>query len=218
MKRPALGPLFGLALFSLVAGALAQVPSGSTRPGRTLGAHPGPGASGAHPRGKPFSMMTPHGSAAPAGSGTPGTHTGLRQRMLERMATRKARRETHVAQLQGRFSQFHLKNEALREELRRHARSLAFLTRARLIAEEELTDPKKAKVLERIEVLLAKEKARHDRHILRFTGVGPAPSGSARPFASGFVPPRAPSAAASPPGSGPPKRKPSPAASAGGAR
>jgi hypothetical protein len=135
--------------------------------------------------------------------------------MMERLATLKTRRDAHVAQLRSRFSELHLKNEALRNELRRHARSLAFLGRARMIAEEELTEPKKAKVLKRIDVLLAKEQARHDRHVARFTGVGPMPSGSAPPSASGFVPPRA---SAGPAGSGSPKRlPPKPATSAGGA-
>jgi hypothetical protein len=135
--------------------------------------------------------------------------------MMERMASFKERREAHLRQMKARFSDFHLKNDALRNELRRHARAVAFLTRARMVAEEELTDePKKAKVLKRIDVLLAKEQARHERHVLRFTGVGPTPALSA----SGFVPPHAASAAAGPAGSGALKRvPPKPAASAGGA-
>jgi hypothetical protein len=139
--------------------------------------------------------------------------------MMERMATFKARRETHVGELRSRFSELHLQNEALRNELRRHARSVAFLTRARLVAEAELTEPKKAKVLKRIDVLLAKEQARHDRHVAKFTGAGPAASGSAPPFASGVVPPRAPSAAAAPGSAAPkPKHSPASAASAGGSQ
>jgi hypothetical protein len=167
----------------------------------------------------PPGMLGPHGSAAPSGSGQPPggpDRPGLRQKMLERMATLKARRDAHLGQLRTRFSELHLKDEALKNELRRHARSIAFLTRARLVAEEELTEPKKAKVLKRIDVLLAKEQARHDRHVAKFTGARPAPSGSAPPFASGFVPPRAPSALAR--ASGAPKPKPVPAASAGGAK
>jgi hypothetical protein len=73
--------------------------------------------------------------------------------------------------------------------------------------------------LKRIEVLLAKEQARHDRHVTRFTGMGPAGSGSAPPFASGSIPPGMASARGAAAGSGAPPRKPSPApaASAGGA-
>jgi hypothetical protein len=140
--------------------------------------------------------------------------------MMERRATLKERRDARLGQLRTRFSQLHLQSEALRNELRRHARSVAFLTRARMVAEEELTEPKKAKALKRIEVLLAKEQARHDRHVTRFTGMGPAGSGSAPPFASGSIPPGMASARGAAAGSGAPPRKPSPApaASAGGAQ
>jgi hypothetical protein len=143
-------------------------------------------------------------------------HPGLHKRMMERMATLKERRSARIGQLRARFSELHLQNQALRNELRRHARSVAFLTRARMVAEEELTEPKKAKTLKRIDVLLAKEQARHDRHVAKFTGGSPAASASAPPFASGSVPPGKASAAAASAGSGVPKRLPSPAASAGG--
>jgi hypothetical protein len=163
-------------------------------------------------------MMGPAGSAAPAGSGH---HHGsadrpsLHKRMMDRMATFKARREENVGRLRARFSDLSLKDEALRNELRRHAKSVAFLTRARMVAEEELSDPRKSKVLKRIDVLLAKEQARHDRHVARFIGAGAAPSASAPPFASGVVPPPTRSA-----GTGVPKPTlpPAAAASAGGAK
>jgi hypothetical protein len=225
MKRTALGALLGLALFSQVAPAPAQAPSGSAHRAKPPHAHPGgsgaPGGSAGRPP-KPFGMMPTLGSGMPGGSAHPGgppMHPGLHKRMMERLASLKERRSAHVGQLRARFSELHLQNQALKNELRRHARSLAFLTRARMVAEEELTEPKKAKVLKRIDVLLAKEQARHDRHVTKFTGVGPAASGSAPPFASGSVPPGKASGAAAPAGSGAPKPKPSPApaASAGGA-
>lgn len=213
MKRTALGPLLGLAIFGTLASALAQAPAGSMRPGKPVGPHAGPGGSSGHPP----RML---GSAAPGASGARpdgSAHPGLERMMHERLVTLKARRDAHRKELHNRFSELHLKSEALRNELRRHARSVAFLTRARLIAEQELTEPRKAKVLKRIEVLLAKEQARHDRHVAKFT-TGPVPSGSAPPFASGVVPPRAPSAMAAPPGSGAAHHPhPKPAASAGGA-
>jgi hypothetical protein len=224
MKRTALGPLVGLAISGLVVSAFAQAPSSSARHGKPFGAPPG-GSAGPH--GKPghahdAAAAAPSGSVAPAASGHPGgppDRPALHQKMMERMATFKARREAHVGELRSRFSELHLKNEALRNELRRHARSVAFLTRARLVAEAELTEPKKAKVLKRIDVLLAKEAARHDRHVAKFTSTGPSASGSAPPFASGVVPLPVVSGSA---GRGPaipkPKRSPDPAASAGGSR
>jgi hypothetical protein len=222
MKRTALGSLIGIAMFGLIASASAQSPSGSAHRAKPPHAHPHPGGSAA-PHGsaghahKPGGSMPPLGSGMPAAShpGGPHAHPGLHKRMMERMATLKERRAARVGQLRARFSELHLQNHALKNELRRHARSVAFLTRARMVAEEELTDPRKSKVLKRIDVLLAKEQARHDRHVTKFTGASPATSGSAPPFASGMVPPGKATAAGA--GAGTPKRQPSPAASVGGA-
>lgn len=220
MKRTVLGPFVGLLISCFVVPVMAQAPSGSARQGKPPHAHPG--GSAAHLHGKPMGSMTgPAASAAPAGSGHrhgPGDRPSLHQRMMDRRATFKARRDAHVGKLRARFSELHLKDEALRNELRRHARSMAFLTRARLVAEEELSDPKKSKVLKRIEVLLAKEQARHDRHVARFTRAGAAPSGSAPPFASGVVPPPARSARPAASAAAKPQLPPAAAASAGGAK
>lgn len=220
MKRTVLGPFVGLLISCFVVPVMAQAPSASARPGKPPHAHPG--GSAGHDHGRPMGgRMGPAGSAAPAGSGHqhgPADRPSLHKRMMERRATHKARRDEHIGKLRARFSDIHLKDEALRNELRRHARAVAFLTRAQLVAEEELTDPKKSKVLKRIEVLLAKEQARHERHVARFTSAGAVPSGSAPPFASGVVPPPARSAGPAASAAAKPQLPPAAAASAGGAK
>jgi hypothetical protein len=218
MKPTALGSILSVAILGVASAALAQAPAGSghAHAGKPGPRHDkaGPAGSGEHP--KPFGSARMLGSASPAASaaGVPG---GLQRRMMERMRTVKERRDAHVRELRGRFTRFHLNNSMIMEELRHHARRVAFLNRARMIAEEELAEPKKAKVLKRIDVLLAKEQARHERHSARFFASTLIPSASAPPVASGVVPPR-PSGAL--PGSGAPPRKPAPvpAASAGGAK
>jgi hypothetical protein len=128
----------------------------------------------------------------------------IKKRLAELMETHKARREARLAALRAKYSAGELGMPALMMELRHHARRMAFLNRARLIAENELEEPKRAKVLARIDKLIEKENERHERHVTRLKNPGAAPSASA----------------AAPPGSGPPKPPklmPKAAASAGGA-
>jgi hypothetical protein len=61
-----------------------------------------------------------------------------------------------------------LGNAATREELRHHARRMAFLNRALLLAESEKAGKDKDKLVERIEKLIEKENARHERAMERF--------------------------------------------------
>jgi len=77
----------------------------------------------------------------------------------------------------------------VREELKNHARRMAFLNRALVIAETEAKD--KNKLSERISKLIDKENARHDRAMERFKSL-PAAAASAPPLGSA-----APAAAAS---------------------
>lgn len=77
-----------------------------------------------------------------------------------------------------------------REELRQHARRMAFLNRAMVLAETEAKDKNKDKLLERISKLIDKENQRHERAMERFKST-PAAAASAPP-----APSAAPAAAA----------------------
>jgi hypothetical protein len=116
----------------------------------------------------------------------PGPHAfrseALRKKIEELRATHRERRSARVAELRSKYGAMHLRSRPLTMELRHHARRTAYLNRARLIAENEIDEPKRAKVLARIDELVEKENARHERHVARLTGdAGPSPSGSAPP-------------------------------------
>jgi hypothetical protein len=74
---------------------------------------------------------------------------------------------------------------AAREELKHHARRMAFLNRALVLAQTEAKDKDKDKLLERITKLIDKEDERHERAMERFKSMPPAgASASAAPAAS----------------------------------
>jgi hypothetical protein len=97
----------------------------------------------------------------------------LRTKLGELGATRKARREARVAELSTRFGDAALADPALREELRVHARRMAFLHRAEMVAAMDLAEPKRAQTL----ALTAKEERRHGARVDAIRRA--APSGSA---------------------------------------
>jgi len=81
-----------------------------------------------------------------------------------------------------------------REELKNHARRMAFLERAMVLAEGETKD--KDKLTSRISKLIEKENERHTRAMERFASAPPAGSGAPPPSAApAAAPPAAPSAA-----------------------
>lgn len=67
---------------------------------------------------------------------------------------------------------------ATREELKHHARRMAFLNRALVLAQTEAKDKDKDKLLERITKLIDKEDERHERAMERFKSM-PAPGAAA---------------------------------------
>lgn len=67
---------------------------------------------------------------------------------------------------------------AAREELKNHARRMAFLDRALVLAETEAKDKDKDKLNARISKLIDKEDERHERAMERFKSM-PAPAASA---------------------------------------
>jgi hypothetical protein len=107
----------------------------------------------------------------------------LRDNMAER-------RKKHQAELKERWGAA-LAMPAVREELQHHARRSARLNRALLLAETELTKDKD-KVIDRIQKLIEKEQARHERAMERLK------TSPAAPAASAAVPAGATSAASAP--------------------
>lgn len=79
-----------------------------------------------------------------------------------------------------------------REELKNHARRMAFLERAMVLAESETKD--KDKLTARISKLIDKENERHTRAMERFASTPPTPSGAP---SSSAAPAAAPAPAAS---------------------
>lgn len=156
----------------------------------------GPDASGAPPVGS----MGPAGGPPGRGRGFSGMrHLGeeykhgrvKKAELAERLAAMKQnlaeRRRAHRMAVRDRWGAA-LAHPACREELRLHARREAFLNRALFLAHTEVTKDKD-KLVERIEKLIEKENARHDRAMERLKSMGAmaasaAPAPSAAPAAS----------------------------------
>lgn len=166
-------------------------------------------------------MMRPH--PAPSGSAFRGgqaeiaeafrkhrpNQEELKAAILAAHEGAKARREARMFDVRQRYGAAVLSRREVLEELRVHARRMAFLNRAKLVATTELEEPKRAKALARIDKLTAAEKARHQERIAKLREAGdadgaahlassatpPLPSGSA-----GFMPPRGRGPALGPPG------------------
>lgn len=104
--------------------------------------------------------------------------------IAEFRASAAARRAEHMAELRQRFGQRMFANRELGEELRRHARRMAFLRRAKFIATTELDEPKRAAALGRIEKLVTREEARHDKRVEKLKSDAPSPGPSGTPSAA----------------------------------
>jgi hypothetical protein len=81
--------------------------------------------------------------------------------------TRKERQQQHREALKDRFGD-RLSNPAAISELRHHERRVAMLDRALLLAQTDATVKNKDKVVARIETLIEKENARHERKMAEF--------------------------------------------------
>ncbi len=91
----------------------------------------------------------------------------MKERLAELRSSMKERQREHKKALAQRYVGV-IERPNVREELRRHARRAALLNRALLVAQTELDAKKGAKTVERIEKLLEKEDARHEKAMLRF--------------------------------------------------
>lgn len=88
----------------------------------------------------------------------------VQAKLRELHATADARRDEHRAELRKEFGNA-LGRKDLDDELRKHARRNAFLSRAKLVATTELDEPKRSAALARIDKLSAQENTRHDRAV-----------------------------------------------------
>jgi hypothetical protein len=104
----------------------------------------------------------------------------MRARMEELRQTRMERRRQHVEAARRRYPPEVLADARVRDEFRIHARRMARLRRAELVAKTELDEPKRGEVLARVKRLMEREDARHDKRIARLRS-GPGPGGSAAP-------------------------------------
>jgi hypothetical protein len=106
----------------------------------------------------------------------------LKDHLAKLRETMAERRKHHQSELKARWGAA-LAMPAVREELQHHARRMARLNRAMLLAQTELTKDKD-KVVERIDKLIDKEQERHERAMERFKSMPSTPAASAGPAAS----------------------------------
>jgi hypothetical protein len=182
MKRSTL--TFGIAALATVTafGAFAK-PGDDDKPGR------GPRPAGSLPRPAASMVAHPRGSADAADVFRRARREAQLKRLAELETTRPNRRQQRLQNLRVRYSADVLADARVRNELRNHARRMAFLHRAELIANTELEEPKKSQVLSRVKKLVDREEARHGKRMdhLRSnagpagSGPGPRGSGSAGP-------------------------------------
>ena len=116
----------------------------------------------------------------------------------ELRSTFAARRQAHRERMRAEFGPGALRHPEVFAELRKHARRMAFLNRAKLVATTELDEPKRTATLGRIDKLLASEQARHQTAIQKLKAATP-PSPSASAVASAVPAPAVPAPAGSTP-------------------
>jgi hypothetical protein len=103
----------------------------------------------------------------------------------ELKANAKQRRKARLAEVRERFDATVLRGAPVKEEFRQHARRMAFLNRAQVVAQTELTGDKQKKTLARIDKLIELEDQRHEKAMERLKGGDtPTPPGSAMAAAS----------------------------------
>lgn len=211
MRRQGLAVLAGSICLGLAGLALAEpdpppsgahhgrpAPSGFGRPHGGPGAFPSGFPSGFHP-----------GRPAPSGSAPPRSwqaelaeqfrkhrpnHDEATRAITEARATSRARREAHIAELKERYPRHALASREGLGELRAHARRMAFLNRAKVVATTELDEPKRTTTLARIDKLLAAEQTRHQKRMEALRTPAAAPSGAPSAVAAGAASTDAPAA------------------------
>lgn len=110
----------------------------------------------------------------------------VKDRLAKLRDDAKDRRKAHREALKERWGDT-LAKPNVREELRHHARRMAFLNRALILAETERKGKDKDKVVERIEKLIEKENERHTRAMERIKSGQPG-TAAAGTAAAGTTP------------------------------
>jgi len=110
----------------------------------------------------------------------------LTAKLAQLSSTRDERRKEHRAEVGRRWGSA-LARPPARDELKLHARRIAFLDRALVLAQAD-TKPDKAKTIDRISKLIDKENARHDKAMAHI---------QSQPAAAATAAPSAPAASAS---------------------
>jgi len=171
MRRSILIGSVALASAAWALSAFAKPPA-DDRPGP--GVHP---LASARPAG---SMPRPRGSAdvGELSRRNQARHEATRARLAELESTRQARRLKRLEAFRLRYSAELLHDPGVRRELNHHARRMAFLHRAEFVAKNELEDPKRTQVLERVKRLLEREDARHAKRMQKLRSASPLSSAS----------------------------------------
>jgi len=118
----------------------------------------------------------------------------VKERLAKLKDDAKDRRKAHREALKEKWGDT-LAKPNVREELRHHARRMAFLNRALIVAETEKKGADKDKLVARIEKLIEKENERHDKAMERIksgpttpAAANPTPGASAAPAATTAAP------------------------------
>jgi hypothetical protein len=169
------------------------------KPGHGMKTGDMPGHSGDKAHDPGHRMNGPHGMAGPHGRRSAmralreGIKDGsikkdeLKARLAQLRETEQQRRKEHQQMVKQRWGKA-LALGSAKEELRLHAKRSAMLDRALVVAQTEAKPTDQAKLAQRIEMLIDKENARHERTMMRLSSMGSAPSGANAPADSPTTP------------------------------
>jgi hypothetical protein len=135
------------------------------------------------PMNEPRGMPAPHGRRSAMRALREGIKDGsikkdeLKARLQQLRESEQQRRKEHQQMVKQRWGKA-LALEPAKQELRLHAKRSAMLDRALVVAQTEAKPTDQAKLAQRIEMLIDKENARHERTMMRLSSMGTDPSGA----------------------------------------
>lgn len=112
----------------------------------------------------------------------------IKSRMEKLRESQSERQKQHQQLVHQRWGSSLLSTSQAKQELRDHARRSAMLDRALLLAQTETKLPDRAKVIERIEKLIEREDARHDRVMTQMKSMPSSAEAKAAPPAQNPTP------------------------------
>ena len=101
----------------------------------------------------------------------------LKARLQQLRESEQQRRKEHQQMVKQRWGKA-LALSPAKDELRLHAKRSAMLDRALVVAQTEAKPTDQAKLAQRIEMLIDKENARHERTMMRLSAMGAAHAGA----------------------------------------